>query len=344
MKKRIGILTGGGDAPGLNGIIESCSRGLIQAGYSVVGIQDGFEGIYNHQTIELTLDRVLGIHAESGTLLGTSNRSTTKNKEQVFLQKYMELNLEGLIVAGGDGTFQALQRVSDKIKLIGVPKTIDNDLSGTELTFGFDTACSVVAEAVDSIRFTAHAHRRVFVIETMGRTAGWMALGGGLAGFADGIIIPERPYSKAELKKYILAQQKQGRRGLVLTISEGAFAEGETPHVALKVPDSPQPDRYGGISEKVARWIEEQTGWESRHIILGHLQRAHHPTTTDRFLTLSMGVEAVKMVTQGAWNQAVVYRKGEVQRAPITDLYQPPRLVPTQHPWVQKAQELGIFI
>jgi 6-phosphofructokinase 1 len=343
MKKRIGILTGGGDAPGLNGIIESCSRSLIQAGYQVFGIQDGFEGVYQQSFFELTLDTILGIHADSGTLLGTSNKSSTRGQEAHFLECYKKLNLQGLIVAGGDGTFQALKAFENQIPIIGVPKTIDNDLSGTEITFGFDTACSVVSDAIDSLRHTALAHRRVILVETMGRTAGWMALGGGLASYADVILIPERPFQKNELTKYIQTQKKS-RRGLMIAVSEGAFAQGESPKVAFKVEGAPQKERYGGISEAMARWIEIETGWESRHVILGHLQRSHAPTTTDRFLTLSMGVEAAQMVFENAWKKAVVYRQGKVCRAPIGDLMQEPRLVPTDHEWVEKAKALGIFI
>lgn len=344
MKKRIGILTGGGDAPGLNGIIESCSRSLIQAGYQVFGIQDGFEGIYDEKFFEITLDKILGIHSESGTLLGTSNKSGTRGKEDLFLNCYKKLNLDGLIVAGGDGTFQALKPFENQIPIIGVPKTIDNDLAGTEITFGFDTACSVVADAVDSLRHTALAHRRIILVETMGRTAGWMALGGGLASYSDVILIPERPFDKAALKFYIQEQQKKSRRGLMITVSEGAFAIGESAKVAFKVEGAPQKERYGGVSEYLARWLEAETGWESRHVILGHLQRSCSPSTTDRFLTLNMGVEAATMVKEKAWKQAVVYRQGQVTRAPISDLMKDPRLVPTNHEWVQKAQSLGMFI
>ncbi len=343
MIRRIGILTGGGDAPGLNGIIESCSRSLIQAGYQVFGIQDGFEGVYAQKYFQITKEQILGIHSESGTLLGTSNKSTTRGQEEQFLNCYRKLNLEGLIVAGGDGTFQALKAFENQIPIIGVPKTIDNDLSGTEMTFGFDTACSVVADSVDSLRHTALAHKRIILVETMGRTAGWMALGGGLASYSDVILIPERPFQKQALKNFILEQQKS-RRGLLITVSEGAFAMGESAKVAFRVEASPQKDRFGGISEELARWLEVETGWESRHVILGHLQRSHAPTTTDRFLTLSMGVEAANMVFEQAWKQAVVYRKGQVTRAPISDLMKEPRLVPTEHEWIQKAKSLGIFI
>ena len=174
---RVGILTGGGDAPGLNGIIEATTKTLLQQGHEVVGIHDGFLGVFEKRTKLLTKEDVEGIHAEAGTILGTTNRCGTEGREEEFLEKYAELKLDGLVVAGGDGTFRGLQKFGDKIKILGAPKTIDNDLSGTEITFGFDTACSVVAEAVDALRATANAHGRIVVVEAMGRTAGWMALG-----------------------------------------------------------------------------------------------------------------------------------------------------------------------
>jgi ATP-dependent phosphofructokinase / diphosphate-dependent phosphofructokinase len=344
MKKRIGIMTGGGDAPGLNGIIEASARCLLEAGWTVVGIQDGFEGIFENRSIELTPKMIEGIHSQAGTLLGTSNKSRTKGREAEFLKNFNQLGLEGLIAVGGDGTFDALKRVSSEIKIIGVPKTIDNDLAGTDVTFGFDTACAVIGDAVGALRATADAHRRVIFIETMGRTAGWIALGGGLAGYADAILIPEMPFDREKLAKFIRAKKISGKRGLIVVVAEGAFAKGESAKILFRVPESPQAERYGGIAESLARWTESETGWESRHVVPGHLQRARHPTTTDRFLTLAMGVEVARMVTDGAWNQAVVYRAGIVARAPLADLMQPARLVSDQHRWVGLARSLGIYI
>lgn len=341
--KRIGLLTGGGDAPGLNGVIESCCLGLFRQGYTVVGIQDGFEGIFDGRHIEITPDKIKGIHAEAGTLLGTSNKSPTQGREQEFVEKFAKLHLDGLIALGGDGTFGAIQKMSAHIHLIGVPKTIDNDLAGTDITFGYDTACAVIAEAVDALRYTAEAHRRVIIIEAMGRTAGWIALGGGLAGYADVILIPERPFRRVDLAQFIQRKKSQ-QRGMVMVVSEGASAQGEAPEVAFQVQGAPQPERYGGIAYSMAKWVEATCLWEARHVVPGHLQRSRAPTTTDRFLTLAMGVEAARMVADQAWNQAVVYRDGKIQRAPIQDLMQPPRLVEREHRWVQLAQAVGVFI
>jgi 6-phosphofructokinase len=343
-RRRVGLLTGGGDAPGLNGIIESAVRALEKDGVEVVGIQDGFEGIFQNQLTTLTGHSVLGMHSQAGTLLGTSNKSGIQGREQEFKDKYNALNLDGLIAAGGDGTFAGLKRVHSDLKLIGVPKTIDNDLEGTDVTFGFDTACAVVSEAVDALRATAEAHRRVIVVETMGRTAGWIALGGGLASYADVILIPELSFSREKLKEFLVARKHEGRRGLLIVASEGVAAEREEASVAFRVAGSPQAERYGGFAERLARWIEDETGWESRHVVLGHLQRARQPTTTDRFLTLAMGVEVARMVVENDWNKAVVYREGLVTRAPLSDIMKPARLVSPDHRWVKLAQALEIFL
>lgn len=344
VKMKIGLLTGGGDAPGLNGILVSVTRALTAQGHELIGISDGFEGIFEKRYRKLNLSE-LGTHYQNaGTFLGTSNKCGTTGREQEFIARYQEIGLDGLVVAGGDGTFSGLKKMEKDIHIIGVPKTIDNDLEGTDITFGYDTACTVVCEAADSLRATAEAHKRVLVVETMGRTAGWIALGGGLTAYADGILLPERPFCRTELFEFLNRKKKSGSRGLVLVVSEGARAEGEDPQVAHYVPDSPQKERYGGISEHLARWIEKELGWESRHVILGHLQRARPPTVTDRFLTLAMGAEAARLVCEKKWGYAAVYRQGRVTEAPITDFMKPARLVTPDHRWVKLAQTLGIFI
>lgn len=337
-------MTGGGDAPGLNGIIESCSKALLKSGHEVLGICDGFEGIFEGRTKKIDRNSIEGIHSEAGTYLGTSNKSTVIGREKEFIEKFKAFGADAMVVAGGDGTFSALSRFGAEVPILGVPKTIDNDLSGTEITFGYDTACSVVANAVDALRSTASAHHRVLLVETMGRTAGWIALGGGLASYADVILVPELKFSREKLRDFIRSKSHQGQRHLMIVVSEGACAEGDDPCVAFKVEGAPQAERFGGIAERLARWIETETGWESRHVVLGHLQRASQPTTTDRFLTLAMGVEVARLANEKAWGQAVVYREGKVVRAPITDLMGPPRLIPKDHRWVNLARALGIFI
>lgn len=341
---KIGILTGGGDAPGLNGIIESTSRCLLNTKHELVGIIDGFEGIFNQRTIAITEKVVAGIHSQAGTLLGTSNKTGTKGRETEFLKKYKSLGLDGLVVAGGDGTFSGLKVFAQDIPMIGVPKTIDNDLPGTEFTFGFDTACAVVSDAVDALRATAEAHRRIITVETMGRTSGWIALGGGLASYADVILIPERPFSRSKLVDFVKARQQKGQRGLLVVVSEGAHGEKEEAQVAFRVEGSPQAERYGGVAASLAHYLEKETAWEARHVVLGHLQRSRAPTTTDRFLTVTMGAQVAKLVEKGVWGQCVVYRGGQVGHAPLSDVMGEPKLVKPDHHWVRIAQELGTFI
>jgi 6-phosphofructokinase 1 len=340
---RIGIMTGGGDAPGLNGIIEAASRVLLRNGIEVVGIRDGFDGIFSKRTKSISLDLVNGIHCEAGTFLGTSNKSRIAGRSDEFQKACAELRLDGLIAAGGDGTFKALKELAPNLNLIGVPKTIDNDLQGTEITFGYDTACTVVSEAVDALRATANAHHRVMVVETMGRTAGWIALGGGLCSYADAILIPERPFSREKLSKFLTDAHASEKSGMVIVVSEAAKAEGEDP-IFAENKNSSTGIRFGGIGERLSRWIELHSPWEARHVVLGHLQRAHQPTTTDRFLTATMGAKAANLVLKNTWNRAVVYRSGLVIDAPLSDMQGEPRVVSPDHRWVTLCQNLGIFI
>lgn len=341
---KFALMTGGGDAPGLNGIIESCSRTLLRLGHEVIGICDGFEGVFEGRTRVVDGQGLEGLHAEAGTYLGTSNKSSLVGREQEFTEKFRALGADALIAAGGDGTFSALSRLGAAVPLLGVPKTIDNDLAGTEITFGYDTACSVVAKAVDALRSTASAHHRIMVVETMGRTAGWIALGGGMASYADVILIPELPFARDRVLDFVRRKREQGQRHLLVVVAEGASAQGEDRTVAFRVSAAPESERLGGIGERLARWLERETEWESRHVVLGHLQRAEHPTTTDRFLTLAMGVGVAKLAHERAWGHGVAYRDGKIVPVPLTDLMGPPRLVSPEHRWVQFCRQLGIFI
>lgn len=342
---RIGILTGGGDAPGLNGIIEAAGKSLLRMGYEVIGIRDGFSGIFERRVTQLKWADLEGVHCLSGTVLGTTNRCGTEGREQEFLEKYLSLNLEGLVVAGGDGTFRGLEKIDPKVRVIGAPKTIDNDLLGTEITFGFDTACSVVSEAIDALKYTAQAHGRIILVETMGRTSGWIALGGGLVAYADAVLIPERPLQAAQLLKFLEGRQSQGSKGLVFAVSEGAsLGTIESNDLQGTEGVSGRSKRVGGVSECLARWLEKETQWECRHVVLGHLQRARSPTTTDRFLTMTMGALIGRLVKEQKWNSAVVYRNGRVVPAPLSEIIGPPRLVSDDHRWVSLAQTLGIFV
>lgn len=341
---KIAILTGGGDAPGLNGIIEAAGKTLLRQGHQVYGILNGFEGIFNSRIIELNEGNLEGLHAKAGTLLGSSNRTGTQDREKEFLDKYKELDLNGLLVAGGDGTFAGLKAFREQIPIIGAPKTIDNDIPGTDISFGYDTACTVVAESADALRATADAHSRIMIVEVMGRTAGWIALGGGIASQSEVILLPERPFDFQALCKFLNDKKAKGRKGLIIVVAEGASEKNSKPEVAFEVEGSPQSERYGGIAELLARRIERETAWESRHVVLGHLQRSRPPTTTDRFLTIAMGVEMARMVAEGDWNRAVVYKDGRVRRDSIDVFMTGARLVPDDHRWVGMAQALGLYI
>lgn len=320
--QRIGILTGGGDAPGLNAVIESCTSVLRRAGVEVQGVADGFEGIFRQELSEI--ENLTGLHAQAGSILGTSNRSRLLGRESEFLKAYQGLGLDGLLVCGGDGTFTALRELRAEIPMIGLPKTIDNDLGGTERSLGYDTACSVVAESAEALRASASAHRRIFLLETMGRNAGWIALGGGLAAMADVILIPERPYSREGLRLF-LRGKKTGQRGLIMVVAEGVAFE-------------------GGSSNSMARWLEKEVDWEVREVVLGHMQRCRPPTSSDRIFSISLGVKAAQLILTKSWGQALAYQKGEIVPVDLENFMGEPVFIPSHHPAIAAAQSLGLFI
>ena len=339
---KIGIMTGGGDAPGLNGIIEAVGRTLLGRGHEVIGIQNGFEGIFKRDVRVICEKTLQGLHAQAGTLLGASNRSKIEGREAEFVAAYRSLALDGLIVAGGDGTFRGISRVGNEVQVVGVPKTIDNDLPGTDSTFGFDTACTVVADALDALWHTAEAHERIFFVEAMGRTAGWIALGGGLASYADAILIPERPFSHEALLTFLCEKHKR-QKAMLVVVAEGAKPQGGE-SVTLTQAKQGRDIRFGGMAAQLAHWMESETNFEARHVVLGHLQRSHTPTTADRLMTLEMGVVAARLAMAEQWRRAVVYREGQVTDTRLEDIMGEPRVIPADHAWIQQAQSLNIFI
>mgnify|MGYP003682960395 FL=1 len=235
-----------------------------------------------------------------------------------------------------------MKSVGSEIKIIGVPKTIDNDLSGTDATFGYDTACSVVSKSIDDLRTTAKAHKRIIIIETMGRTAGWIALGGGMASMADAILIPERPLNLNKFKKFLKAKH-ESQRGIIIVASEGTSLEKDIKRDLDKSGASVMVSNYG-IGERLSKWIEQELHWETRHVILGHLQRSHPPSTTDRFLTTAMGIVAARLAHKGEWGKAAAFINGQVTPIPLENIMGPPRNIKPEHRWVKMAQALGIFI
>lgn len=339
---RIGILTGGGDAPGLNGIIEAATKVLINQNVEVIGIRDGFAGIYEKDTFVLTECSVDEIHEFAGTILGTSNRRGIDDQDE-FYKCYKDLKLDGLIVAGGDGTFRGLGPLLNKIPVIGVPKTIDNDLAGTDQTFGHDTAVTVVSEALDRLRHSANAHKRIMIVEAMGRTAGWITLHAGISSLSDAILIPEKEVNVNELSDFILKKSKKGQRGFVICASEGIKINNEQ-FIRDIVSDAPETIRLGGVSEKLAKLLEKSTGIESRSVILGHLQRSHPPTTFDRLLTTRLGAKAAQLVLSKNWGKGVSYIDAKIKEVPIMHFCNEPRVVTIENDYIDLAKNLGIFI
>lgn len=339
---KIGILTGGGDAPGLNGIIESATKVLINQKVEVLGIRDGFAGIYSKDTCALNENNVDEIHEFAGTILGTSNRRGIDDQDE-FYKCFKDLKLDGLIVAGGDGTFRGLAPLLNKIPVIGVPKTIDNDLAGTDQTFGHDTAVTVVSDAMDRLRHSANAHRRIMIVEAMGRTAGWIALHAGIASLSDAILIPEKEVNLKELTEFLIDKSKSGQRGFVICASEGIKINNEQ-FIRDIVSDAPETIRLGGVSEHLAKILEKSTGIESRSVILGHLQRSFPPTTFDRLMTIRLGAKAAELVLTKQWSNGVAYINGKYTKVPIMNFCNDPRLVNHDNDYLTLAKNMGIFV
>jgi 6-phosphofructokinase 1 len=354
MKPRIGVLTSGGDCPGLNAVLRAVVLAADKLGWEVVGFRDGFEGLLppgNH----VILDRhvVNGIMALGGTILGTTNRghfaakvgagdrTTVPVKIVEDARKILEdLRVRALIVVGGDGSLVTAQQLQEfGIDCIGVPKTIDNDLEATATTFGFDSAVDVVVDALDRLHTTATSHRRVIVVEVMGRHAGWIALHGGIAGGADIILIPEIPFDYKKIAGVITAREAAGYFGTVVIVAEGARPKyGE--QVKRDVEGSEF--RLGGIGEIVAREIAQQTGKETRCCVLGHLQRGGAPTTLDRILATRFGVKAVQLANEGHFGSMVSYQNYQVRHVRIAEAVTRLKLVPPNGELVQTARDVDI--
>lgn len=352
--KRIGLLTGGGDCPGLNAVIRAVTKTAMgEYGATIVGIEDGFEGLVEGRMRELSNRQVSGILSLGGTLLGTSNKGdpwhypvevahgkiAIQDTSFKALRNITQWGLDALIAVGGDGTMH----IADKfcglgIKVVGVPKTIDNDLSATDMTFGFDTAVSIVCEALDRLHTTASSHHRVIVLEVMGRYAGWIALAGGVSGGADLILLPEIPFTWEAVFRKINARATQGKRFSLVCVAEGAKLPGGSEVVKaldIKRTDAKQ---LGGIGAEVARRIEENTGVETRVTVLGHLQRGGSPTAFDRILATRLGTHAAHCVCQGEYGVMAALRNGQIISVPIKETIAQLRTVPPDHQLIQAAR------
>ena len=298
--ERIGILTGGGDCPGLNPVIRAVVRKGLLEGYEIIGIKDGWKGLIEANTVALNINAVSGILSKGGTILGTSRTNPYKKEgdAEKVKENFKKLGLSALIVVGGEDTLGvALKLIKDGVNnIVGVPKTIDNDISATDYTFGFDTALNVAMECIDRLHTTAESHHRILVAEVMGRHAGWIALEAGIAGGADVILIPEVPIDMDEVCNLIKKRHSRGKTFSIVVVAEGAhFKEGTMVLQEQKL-DAFGHVRLGGIGEALAQEIEKRTGYETRVSVFGHVQRGGSPTAFDRVLGTRFGVKAIELV------------------------------------------------
>ncbi|OGQ51945.1 MAG: hypothetical protein A3J24_01875 [Deltaproteobacteria bacterium RIFCSPLOWO2_02_FULL_53_8] len=319
----IGILTGGGDCPGLNAVIRAVVKRGHQFGYEFTGIRDGWKGLVESMTIKLTADAVSGLLPAGGTILGTSRTNPMKSEKdtEAVIKNIKALGLDVVIAIGGDDTLGVATKLSAKgIKMIGVPKTIDNDLSGTDATFGFDTAVSIVTWALDRLHSTTEAHHRVMVVEGMGRHAGWIAVHGGLAGGADIILIPEKPFDIDEVCRVVSHRRNNGKNFSLVVAAEGAYPKDVSGLITKdKELDAFGHVKLGGIGEFLAKEVERRTGIESRHVVLGHLQRGGTPTAYDRILATRYGVRAIELVHDGKFGRMVALRGNDIVDVSLAD-------------------------
>lgn len=356
--KRIGVLTGGGDCPGLNAVIRAVVNTAIRNyGIEVYGIKDGYSGLINKTITKLELKDVSGILPRGGTILGTSNRDNpfkyktinSKGEKEykdvsVKVIKTIEYNeIDALITIGGDGTQAIANELFEKccIPVIGVPKTIDNDLNGTDVTFGFNTALSIATSSIDKLHSTAESHHRIMVIEVMGRYAGWIAMESGLAGGGDVILIPEIPFKMEKIAEKIYDRKKRGKRFSLIVVAEGAKPEGGDIVFSRKVDDPNDPIRLGGISNYVGNKIEDITGTETRYTILGHVQRGGSPTAFDRILATRFGYHAVETAIKGKFGYMVGIRGQDIKTIPIKEAIKVPRRIKPQSDLVKTAMAVG---
>jgi len=352
---RIGILTGGGDCPALNAVIRAAVKTSIGYGWEVLGIEEGFDGLVHCRTRPLSTANVSGILHLGGTILGTTNagdpfkypvsengRRIERDLSDQVIENFRKLELSALIVIGGDGSLGIAQKFFEKgIPLVGVPKTIDNDIGVTVITFGFDTAVNTARDALDKLHTTAESHRRVLVVEVMGRHAGWIAVHSGIAGGADVILIPEIPYDIESVCQTIRHRENSGKHFSIVVVAEGAFPKGGSlTHAEAK--EAGRERRLGGVGERVADEITKLTGKETRVVVLGHLQRGGPPTTFDRVLGTRFGASAARLVRKGTFGHMVALKPPNVESVPIRDAIATMKTVPLDNDILESAREIGI--
>jgi len=353
------VNTGGGDAPGLNAVIRAVTLSGLRRGWKVTGIRRGYHGLLQADAdglVDLTRDKVRGIAHLGGTILGTVNKGhpfefitdvggqkvLTDISDQI-MDRYRAIGADAVIAIGGDGAFRIANRFAKKgMKIVGVPKTIDNDLSCTQATFGFDTAVTVATEAIDRLHTTAESHERVMVVEVMGRYAGWIAMHAGVAGNAHVILMPEIPYDMAKVVAHLKRRYTSGRRYAVIVCAEGAAPKDGT--MSTIGEELGREVRIGGLAEHLAAEINALTGFETRSLVLGHLQRGGSPTHRDRLLALRFGAAAVRMVEEGKFGHLVAYHPPHMVPVLIEEAIAVMKTVPLDSDTVQTARDLGICL
>jgi ATP-dependent phosphofructokinase / diphosphate-dependent phosphofructokinase len=331
---RLGLLTGGGDCPGLNAVIRAVVRKGIDAyGDELVGFRDGWRGVLDDVWGELTIESTRGILPRGGTILGSSRTNPYKREGGVELvrQTLARHYLDGLIAIGGEDTLGAANRLGQEgVNVIGIPKTIDNDLGATDVTFGFDTALHVASQAIDRLHTTAESHHRNLVIEVMGRNAGWIALHSGIAGGADVILIPEIPFDIAEVCRLIERRHARGRYFAIIVVAEGAQPIAGTMTVSTGELDEFGHPRLGGIGHRLEKEIEQRTGFETRATVLGHVQRGGTPTAFDRVLATRLGLAAIDAAHEERWGSMTALRSTEIELVALADAVAEVRRVPVE--------------
>ena len=352
--KRIGVLTGGGDAPGLNAVIRAVVKSAATAGIECVGLEDSFDGlIYPNRSRVLTLKDVTGILRIGGTILGTTNRGNPfvypietadgpVDYSDRVIENFHKMGLDALIVIGGDGTLSIAYDFHKRgIPIVGVPKTIDNDIAGTTMTFGFDTAVAFATEALDRLHTTAESHHRIMVAEVMGRYAGWIAVYAGIGGGADVVLIPEIPFSFDRVVERIRERDRYGASFSIVVVAEGAFPKGGTLSL-IEAAHGRSAERLGGIGAQVCEALHGETGKETRSVVLGHLQRGGAPTSFDRILATRFGGKAVELVQRGEFGTMVAFAPPDIIARRIDDVVGKLKTVPMDFDLLMTAKSLGV--
>lgn len=356
--KKIALLTGGGDCPGLNAVISAVTKtAILKYNYEVIGYKFGYRGLYKNDFVNLTLDSVSGIQHKGGTILYSSNKDNLfdylveengevirKDVSDVAIANLKKEGVDALVVIGGDGTLTSARDFARKgVNVIGVPKTIDNDLFATDVTFGFNTAISVATEALDRLHTTAESHHRVMILEVMGRNAGWIALEAGIAGSADVILIPEIPYDIDKIVSKVREREEHNKPFTIIVVAEGAKSKNGEIVVSKIVPDSPDPIRLGGIGNKLAKELESVIkNHEVRNTVLGHLQRGGMTSTYDRILSARYGTKAVELIENNLYGNMVCLKGNDISYESLENVIGKTKVVESNGELVNVAKDIGI--